>query len=152
MTINNKLDRTFGTVGAFAGVVIFLFGIYACFYSWIGLTTIIVGVFLAFTHTSTKIDFENRKAKFSNNIFGIFSVGFWTDIKPEMNIRIQKTIKVQTSLSMSNRKNTEIFKDYRIMLVNESGTAIMALQKFELKEDAEKELEKMSKKLNISIQ
>ena len=152
MTVNNKLDKTFGTAGSFAGVVISLFGIYACFYSWIGVTTIIVGVFLAFTHTSAKIDFKNKKVKFSNNLFGIFGVGYWSDIKSSMSLRIQKTIKTQTSYSNSNRKNTETFKDFRIILINENGKEIIALQKFEKKEDAEKGLEKLSQELNIKKQ
>jgi len=152
MTVNNKLDKTFGAAGAFAGVVILIFGVYACFYSWIGITTIIVGAFLAFTNTSTKIDFENKKAKFSNNLFGIISVGYWIAIKPEMRIGIQNSIKTQNNFSQSNRKNTQTIKDYRIVLFNDRGNPIMPLQKFHKKEDAEKELEKLCTELNITKQ
>ncbi len=149
MTVNNKLDKTFGAVGAFAGVVILIFGVYACFYSWIGITTIIVGAFLAFTNTSTKIDFENKKARFSNNLFGIFSVGFWTEIKPDMKLAVQDSIKVQNSYSQSNREHSQKVKDYRIVLINNQGNTIMALKKFEQKEDAEKELIEFAKKLEL---
>ena len=77
--VNNKLDKTFGPVGSFAGIIILLFGIYACFYSWVGITTIVVGVFLAFTNTGTLIDFENRRLKFASNLFGFIPVGHWTE-------------------------------------------------------------------------
>ncbi|MBN2779072.1 MAG: hypothetical protein JXR36_15650 [Bacteroidales bacterium] len=148
--INNKIDSIFGTVGVFAGWIILAFGIYSCFYSLIGISTVIVGLFLAFTNTSTKIDFENRKAKFSNNLFGIFSVGYWTDITSGMSLSLQKTTKSQNIFAFSNQKTTNTAQDYRIMLINEKGIAIMPLKKFDKKEDAENEIAELTKKLKIT--
>jgi len=147
--IKNKIENTFGIVGAFAGIIILLFGIYASFYSWIGYTTIIVGLFLAFTYTTTKIDIENKKAKFSNNLFGIFSVGYWTDIKPGMSICVHKITKTQNIFSFSNQKTTQKTRDYRVMLLNENGQAIMPLMKCENKDEAEAAAENMKKKLEL---
>lgn len=148
--INNKIDSIFGTVGVFAGWIILAFGIYSCFYSLIGISTVIVGLFLAFTNTSTKIDFENRKAKFSNNLFGIFSVGYWTDITSGMSLSLQKTTKSQNIFAFSNQKTTNTTQDYRIMLINEKGNVIMTLKRFDKKEDAENEIAELTKKLKIT--
>jgi hypothetical protein len=143
----NKLDKIFGPTGSFAGVIILLFGIYACFYSWIGITTIVVGAFLALSNTSTTIDFKNKKIKFSNNLFGVFSIGYWTDIKSGMSLAIHKSLKSYTSFSQSNRKTTQTIKDYRIILLNDSGNTIMAVQKFNKKEDAINEMNELNQKL-----
>jgi hypothetical protein len=147
--INNKIDSIFGTVGVFAGWIILIFGIYSCFYSLIGISTVVVGLFLAFTNTSTKIDFENNKAKFSNNLFGIFSVGYWTEITSDMSLSLQKTTKSQNIFAFSNQKITNTAQDYRIMLINEKGIAIMPLKKFDKKEDAEKEINEFAEKFKI---
>ncbi len=148
--IKNKIENTFGILGVFAGIVILIFGVYACFYSWIGYTTVIVGLFLTFTNTSTKIDIDNKKVKFSNNLFGIFSVGYWTEIKPGMTISVHKTTKSQNIFSFSNQKTTQTIKDYRVMLLNENGQAIMPLKRFDKKEEAEKEIKEL--KENIELQ
>ncbi|MDD2385738.1 MAG: hypothetical protein PHP52_03040 [Bacteroidales bacterium] len=151
MLVNNKLDNTFGPFGVFAGIVVLLFGIYSCFYNWIGLTTVVVGIFLAFSSTSTKIDFANKRAKFSNNIFGIFKIGYWTEIKPEMSLIIQKTARKRLGFNQSNESQTQAVKDFRIMLINEKGSSILALKKFRDKDKAETELKQIAEKLNVNI-
>lgn len=148
--VNNKIDSIFGTVGVFAGWIILAFGIYSCFYSLIGISTVVVGLFLAFTNTSTKIDFDNKKAKFSNNLFGIFSVGYWTEITPHMSLSLQKTTKSQNIFAFSNQKTTNTAQDYRIMLINEKGIAIMPLKRFDKKDDAEKEINEFAEKFKIT--
>lgn len=150
MIINNKLDKTFGTAGSFAGFVILIFGIYACFYSYIGITTIIVGAFLAFSNFSAKIDFENKRIKSSNNLFGIISVGYWVEVKPEMKLYIRNVAKSETISSISNRQTTQLKQDFRISLFNESEREIMAIKKFSTKESAEKELPELMEKLNLN--
>lgn len=148
--IKNKIENTFGIVGVFAGIVIIVFGVYACFYSWIGYTTIIVGLFLAFTNTSTSIDVENKKVKFSNNLFGIFGIGYWSEIKPGMSICVHKITKSQNIFSFSNQKTTQTVKDYRVMLLNDSGQAIMPLKRCDTKDEAEKEAVDLRIKLGLS--
>ncbi|MDD4148458.1 MAG: hypothetical protein PHE33_00350 [Bacteroidales bacterium] len=149
MVINNKLDKTFGPIGSFAGVVILLLGIYSCFYSWIGVTTVIVGCFLAFTNTSTQIDFANKRTKFTNNLFGIFKVGYWTEIKPEMRLEVTKTTRSKLAFSQVDDSQTQSVKDFRIMLLNEKNIPIMALKKFDKIDDAKVELIQFAEKLNI---
>lgn len=149
MTVKNKLDKTFGPVGSFAGIVILLFGIYAAFYSWVGFTTIIVGAFLAFTNTSSLIDFENKKIKFSNNLFGVISIGYWLEVKPDMNLKVLNVAKVNIAYSQSNRKTSSKTQDYRITLYSSDDRQLVALKKFNEKEDASKELAEYGEKLGL---
>jgi hypothetical protein len=147
--INNKLDKTFGTIGSFAGFIILAFGIYACFYSWIGITTIVVGVFLAFTNTSSRIDFENKRIKYSNNFFGIISVGYWTELKPGMKLVVRNVLKTQTASSQSNRQTSVVNQDFRITLLAENDRELLDVKRFDTKEAAEKELPDMIIKLGL---
>jgi hypothetical protein len=68
----------------------FLGGIIATFYSWFGLVIAVVGAFAFFTTTSSIIDSDNKKIKFSDNLFGIIPVGKWIDIKPDMKLGLEK--------------------------------------------------------------
>lgn len=147
--VNNKLDKTFGPVGSFAGIIILLFGIYACFYSWVGITTIVVGAFLAFTNTGTIIDFENRRLKFASKLFGFIAVGHWTEIKPGMKLIVRNVSKTYTANSASNRQTSQKQSDIRIVLLNDSGAEVMAVKKFGTKEAAEKELPELTEKLKL---
>ncbi len=148
--LNNKLDKTFGPVGSFAGLVILAFGVYACFYSLIGITTIIVGAFLAFTNTSTRIDFENRRFQHASNFFGFITVGHWTELKDGMRLEVRNVSKTYTANSMSNRQTSQKQSDIRIVLLNDSGSEILAVKKCETKEAAEIELQKISQKLKLN--
>ncbi|MDD2633901.1 MAG: hypothetical protein PHW82_00195 [Bacteroidales bacterium] len=149
MVVNNKIDNTFGPIGVFAGIVILLLGIYSCFYNWIGLTSVIVGCFLAFSSTNTQIDFSNKRVKFSNNIFGLLKIGYWTDIKPEMSLTIHKTPSKHKASLQANETQNQTVKDYRIMLIDEKGVPILALKKFRDKIKAETSLKELAEKLNI---
>ena len=151
MIENNKLDKFFGPLGSIFGIVILLFGIYATYYSWVGLTTIIVGAFLGFSYTSTKIDFENKRVKFTNNLFGIFSIGAWTELDSSMKLAVANTTKTQNTYSQSNRKNSLTEQDYRIKLFNEKGNEILTIKKFAKKEDALAELETLANKLGVQV-
>jgi len=146
---NNKLDKTFGQIGSIIGILILLFGIYVCFYSWVGVTTIIVGAFLAFTHTSTKVDYENKRMKFSNNLFGLISIGFWTDVKSGMQLNLKDISKSQTKSKDASGRTIQPHSDYRIFLFSEKDTEIMAVKKCDNKESAEKELIELKAKLAL---
>jgi len=146
---NNKLDKTFGQIGSIIGILILLFGIYVCFYSWVGVTTIIVGAFLAFTHTSTKVDLANKRMKFSNNLFGLISIGFWTEVKQGMQLDVKNVSKSQLESKDANGRTIQTHSDYRIILFSEKETELMAVKKCDSKESAEKELVELKAKLAL---
>lgn len=146
---NNKLDKTFGQIGSIIGILILLFGIYVCFYSWVGVTTIIVGAFLAFTHTSTKVDYDNKRMKLSNNLFGLISIGFWTDVKQGMQLNLKDISKSQTESKDASGRTIQSHSDYRIFLFSEKDAEIMAIKKCDNKESAEKELIELKAKFSL---
>ncbi|HNQ67585.1 MAG TPA: hypothetical protein PKN32_04355 [Bacteroidales bacterium] len=152
MIINNKLDNTFGTVGTVLGVVILLSGIYVCFYSWIGFTTIIVGIFLAFSNTSTKLDVENKRLKYSSNMFGFISVGYWISVKPEMNLFLKDCTKKNNFSLTGNKSPSPLTNDFRIFLTDESGRELLAVKKFNDKLLAENEMIDLKQKLGLKNQ
>jgi len=148
MISNNRLDYTFGIGGVVFGIAILMFGIYVCFYSWIGVTTIVVGAFLTFSNSSTKIDFDNKRMKFSNNLFGIFSIGYWIAIKPGMNLHVKDCTK-KNKTSVSNKNSVLQNNEFKIFLVNEDGKDILAVKKFSDKVLAEKEIEEFKLKFGM---
>jgi len=93
MIENNKLDTFFGPVGTSAGILLFFAGIAVIYFSFFGLVLIVFGAFIGFSNTSTRIDFDKKQIKFSNNLFGFIKIGRWTSIEPEMVIGIKKSKK-----------------------------------------------------------
>jgi len=148
MIINNKLDNTFGTIGTILGFIILLFGAFVCVYSWIGITTVFVGVFLAFSNTSTKLDVENKKLKYSSNLFGFISIGYWITVKPEMKLFLKDCSKNNSSPAQKNNNHT-YKNDFRIFLIDENDREILAVKKFTDKLLAEDEMVDLKLKLNL---
>ncbi len=121
----NRLDSSFGTFGIIFGVVLVLYGIYACFTSPIGAITIVVGLFLLLSNTSTLVDFDNKRFKFTTNIFGIIRIGYWIIYKPSMDFAVRECKK---------------YGDFRIVLINDSGNYLVDIKKYKTKKEAEEEL------------
>jgi hypothetical protein len=99
MITTNKLDKSFGPVGTTAGVVLVLVGIITIFSSFYGLILLFMGAFVGFTSTSTMIDFEKKRVKFSNNIFGIIPIGKWISIEPTMKLGVEESNQTWSAIS-----------------------------------------------------
>ena len=151
MIIKNKLDRSFGPTGTSAGLLIFVAGLLAIFYSSLGLALLILGALLGFTFSQSKIDTNQKKVKFSENLFGILPFGKWIEIQPNMMLGISKHSRGFQVLSQSNKSADLKIKNVRIALYNPAEEKIMDLKKFTTREEAEKELEQFSRDLQIGI-
>lgn len=151
MKTTNKLGKSFGPVGSSAGYFLFLAGVAACFMSPAGLILIGLGAFLGFTSTSSIIDFEGRKTKFSENLFGIIPTGKWILIEENMTIGIKESNLIWTAYSRSNRSVDIDSHDFRLVLFDDTGKEIMPLAKLNTPDEALKELEIYHMKLNIKI-
>ncbi|MFQ3676076.1 MAG: hypothetical protein SNJ64_05995 [Endomicrobiia bacterium] len=90
MKIKNKLNYIFGDTGRVIGILIFIVGILISFYSWVGITTFIVGGFLAFTHTATKVDFYTKTITYLSYFFGFIPYGYKLNISDSMEFSILK--------------------------------------------------------------
>ncbi len=80
----NKLGYIFGDTGRMLGFLISAFGIIATLYSWIGITTLIVGTFLAFSYSAVLIDFPNKKIYYNTYFWGIIKYGYSISLKDSM--------------------------------------------------------------------
>lgn len=132
MIVKNRISFTFGNFGIIFGCLLIISGVFVLFYSLVGITTILVGLFLALTTTNTYVDCENKKMKFSNNLFGIIKLGKWYDINSNMLIKI-----------VEDKQQHK----YQLNLYNSNDKLIMPIKISNNKEILEQELEKINKSL-----
>jgi hypothetical protein len=151
MIIKNKLDKAFGPVGNSAGIFLFVAGLFITYFSFTGLILVLIGAFVGFTSTSTSIDFDNKRLRFSNNIFGIIPVGQWISIQSGMKIDIKKSNKVWRAYSRSNRTLKIADNDFRLILYDSNGKEIIPLQKAKNLDSAKLNLDALRKQLGIGV-
>jgi hypothetical protein len=149
MITSNKLDKAFGPVGTQAGFILFVAGCLIAFFSLTGLVLILMGAFIGFTSTGTMIDFDKKRVRFSNNLFGIFPIGKWVVIQEDMKVGIKKSNKVWRTYSRSNRTLDIADNDYRLILYDSKGKEILPIQKSDNLDSAKINLDKISKQLEI---
>lgn len=151
MITKNKLDKSFGPAGTSAGIFMFIAGIVVTFYSFTGLILVFIGAFVGFTSTSTMIDNDKKRIKFSNNLFGFIKTGQWIDIKPEMKLGLKKSNRVYRAYSRSNRTLDIDSKDIRLILYGADNKQIMPIRKFDSLDIAKVELKKSGNQLGLSL-
>jgi hypothetical protein len=151
MIHKNKLDKTFGPSGSFAGYIIFIAGIIATYSNPIGLTLVFIGAFVGFSTTSTIIDAGKKRILFSNNLFGLIQTGKWIDIDTAMKLGIKESNITWTTFSRSNRSIDTLNKDFRIVLFDSGGKEIMEISKTKSLDAAKIKLETVSRELELEI-
>lgn len=143
----NILDFTFGVIGVILGILILAIGIYVSFSSWlVGLTIIIVGAFLAFTHNACFIDYKNKRVKFVALLFGLIKIGYWTNVKEDMYIKI-----IGSDEEWKNKNNEKIFEKYKVSLFNSESKEILILLKSKRIEKIKNFSNHFSEEFKISI-
>jgi hypothetical protein len=141
MTTTYKLDKSFGPAGSFAGIVVFCAGLILCWFHLSGVILVLIGAFVGFTYTSTSIDVDKKRIKFSNNLFGIISTGKWITIKPSMSIGLRKSNQIFRAYSMGNRALDATVSDFRIVLYDAAHKEILTIKKEKSFDVAKAELE-----------
>ncbi len=150
MLTKNILDKPFGPAGTFAGILIFIVGLYASvMFSLNGLFLVLIGAFFGFTYTSTVIDFERKRVKFQNHLFGIIPYGQWLDIKPEMKLGLKRSNRTYSAYSQSNRTLDISEKDIRLILFDRNNKQLIPLEKYKTKESAIEGLKEYCKNLGL---
>ncbi len=145
-----RLDKSFGPVGSSAGTFIFIAGIISLYFSFAGLVLILLGAFVGFSSSSTTVDFDNRRLRFSNDYFGFIKSGRWISVEPVMKLGIRHEGRAWRAYSRSNRTLDISTDDLRIFLFTSNGRVIMPVMKTDTHGSAEAELEKLGNKLNLS--
>ncbi len=150
MKIHNKLDKSFGPVGSWAGICLFIVGIVTIYTSLFGLVLIILGAFVGFSSTSAIIDFDLQKVKFSNDLFGIIKTGKWIPIEPSMKFGIKESSISWRAFSRGNRPIDIPDNDFRLILIDGDKQEIMQIKKTNSLASARLELEALCNVLNVS--
>ncbi len=150
MITNNRLDKYFGPSGNTAGVILIIAGLIMSYYSVSAIVIIFIGAYIGFTSTGTSIDFDLKRIRFNNNIFGIISTGKWMDVEPGMKLGIERSNISWRTYSRSNRVLNTGQKDYRVFIYDSGGKKIMPLIKTDTKESANKELDELAGKLELA--
>jgi hypothetical protein len=149
MITTNKLDKSFGPVGSFSGIIVFVAGLATVYFSLFSLILVLIGAFVGFTYSSVEIDFAGKRVRFLNNIFGIIKSGIWMNVKSNMKIGIVKSGITWKSYSRGNRELDITNEDYRLILYNSSGKKLMPIKKTENMISARAELETICSRLEI---
>ncbi|MDP2891439.1 MAG: hypothetical protein Q8P34_21035 [Bacteroidota bacterium] len=144
-----KLDKTFGPVGSVAGIILFASGVVLVWFSSSALINILLGAFLGFTFSSTEIDFDLKKVRHSDVLFGLIKTGKWMDVKPDMKIGILKSRKTWRTYSRGNRELESPVEDHRLVLFTKAGKMRIPLKKFASAEEAGNDLADWCRRLNI---
>ena len=151
MTTNNKLDKMFGPAGTSAGIFLIVTGLIVSWFSLPGLILVVIGAFIGFTATSTLIDFDRKRVRFSNNLFGIIRTGPWISVDPDMKIGIKRSNRSWRTYSRSNRTLDIQNNDFRLILHDSGGKEIMPLKKARDPDSAKAERDKICSQLGLSI-
>ena len=149
MKISNKLDKSFGPVGSFSGIIVFVAGLATVYFSLFSLILVLIGAFVGFTYSSTEIDFAGKRVRFLNNLFGIIKTGDWINVKPNMKIGITKSRKTWKTYSGGNRELDITNEDYMLILYDFSGRKLMPIKKTKNMISAKTELEAICSQLEI---
>lgn len=144
-----QLDKTFGPVGAPAGIFLFVIGGWVTIFSLFGIILLLIGAFIGFTATHTWIDVDKKRMKFSSTLFGVIPTGQWTKVQPDMKIGVKKSNKVWRGYSKGNRAIDIPDTDYRLILYDFNGKEIIPIKKTKHLDAAMSELELLSKQLEI---
>lgn len=150
MKLINKLDKSFGPAGSTAGIVLFSIGIITSFTSLLGLILILLGAFLGFTFTCTEVDFETKRIKFLEKLFGVIPTGKWIKIETGMKIGIQESSATWRTFSRSNRSTDTTVSDFRLILFNADDQEIMPVKVTNSLESALAERKILCSKLELS--
>lgn len=132
-TANNKIDKLLGPTGTFAGISLAGFAIVAYIYGSVitAVVLFIAGLFMAFTYSGTKIDYEKCRIKSYTCLFGFISYGSWTDIHEFKKFTISASRRSQTTYSRANVPLTLKTSDVRLKLLNQSGSLNVTIGKYD---------------------
>jgi len=151
MIQKNKLDKSFGPSGTFAGYIIFIAGLIATYSNLAGLILVLIGAFVGFSSTVALVDPDNKRIEFSNNLFGLIQMGKWIAIEPTMKLGIKESNITWSTFSRSNRSIDTVKKDFRIALYDSDENEIMEIHKNDSFEEAQVELDIISRQLRLNI-
>ena len=124
-----KLNKIFGPVASISGQIFFVIGLIMTYYSLMGIILALFGAFIGFSSTSTYLDSDLKRIKFSNNSFGFISLGKWIQITSDMKLGIKRSNRIWRTYSRSNRILDISNNHYNIILYTSDGKESILIQK-----------------------
>lgn len=150
MTVTYKLDKIFGPAGSSAGMFLIIGGGAIMYYSLAGIIVIVIGAFIGFSSTSTTIDYDNKKIRHTNNIFGLLRLGEWVTIESSMLLGLKRSNKSWRTYSKGPVPLDVTDKDYRIILFGSNRRPIIPIMKARNLKSARNEVEVLCEKLGLN--
>ncbi len=151
MVEHNKFGKSFGPVGSTAGMVMVAAGLLLIFFHLTAVVLVLIGAFTGFSYSGSSIDFEKKRVRFLNNLFGFIRIGRWLNIESTMKIGIRESTVTWRAYSQGNRSIDVADKSHWILLFNAAGEEIMPLKKVRSGDSANAELESLAKRLILQI-
>lgn len=148
--IKNTLGKSFGPVGSAAGLFVFIAGLVIIFISPLGILLLILGGFLGFSRSVTRIDFERKRIRFSTDVFGLIPVGKWIDVQPGAYLELEKKSKTWRSYSRSNRSLNIADTAYWVYLCKPDNKKVMPIMRTRKYQSAREAKEILSLKLGLT--
>lgn len=150
MKITNKILSTFGPAGSFSGYLLLFAGL-VTLNSWTGILLVLIGTFFAFSYSGTTIDIDNSQVRQFSQLFGLFKVGDWEDLKQYKEVTILKDDTVFRVFSRGNRTLDSKSDKFIVYIVGEDLRFKVPVIKTKTFELANIEAEKISKELGLPI-
>lgn len=150
MIENNIIEKSFGPVGTFAGIIVFIGGLILIISSFSGAILILIGALFGFSYSSTAIDYDRKRMKFINNIFGLIKTGRWIEVNEMMKIGVIKSNTIWRSFSQSNRSADIEQSDIMMILYGPDNKKIIPIKKIKTLESVESEVENMCMKFGLT--
>jgi hypothetical protein len=145
----HQFEKAFGPGASFSGKILFIVGLCVSYYTLTGLILVLIGAFLGFTNSCTTIDFDGRRIKYSNNLFGFIKTGKWQNITKEMQTGISKSKHIYRTNSQSNKSIDIETENTVIWLFDSEGKKVVPLKRVISIEKSENELDELSHKLGL---
>ncbi len=149
--INNKIEKTFGSAGSFAGYILILFGIMIMI-SWAGILLVLIGLFFAFSYSGISIDTDKSRFKQFTKLFGIIKVGDWEDIYGFEKLLIKNNDNVFRVFSRGNRSIESRSDTYLICMVHSNEVTIIPVMKCSSYDKVMAKASELSNILNLPVE
>lgn len=150
MTTTHTFGKTFGPTGSFAGYALLAAAVYVLTFSMAGIFLLLLGAFMAFSFTGTRLNTSKKRVIYATFAFGFLPLGKRIKITRFMLLGVKRAHRGWRAYSRSNRTLDMHKTEYRIMLLSHTGDAILPLKAFETEEQARTEMKVLGDTLGIS--
>lgn len=147
----NRLDKSFGPGGSFAGIILFVAGILLVPFYWTGTILLVIGAFTGFTCSACAIDPVNHRVRPGYLLFGLIMTGHWITTDPFKEVKVIRTTRSFSIFSQSNREMSASQQDYRIVMEADSPRSQVELMKCNSPDEAAEKCRKLAESLNILL-